>query len=116
MQEVTVNKTQLLNVLKENRANHLDTFDEAIKVYRKAWHDLLEQRIKELENGQPINRAFALPEPENHTDDYTVAIGMLEMELGQEVKLSDFEYRQYVLDEWGWLHTWQASTMAYTQA
>lgn len=40
--------------------------------------------------------------PEDHTDEYDKAIGMLEMSVDDTVLITHDEYRQYVLDEWFW--------------
>ena len=51
--------------------------------------------------------------PENHEDDFTRAIQMLEWEVGDEVMLAEDEFAQFVQDDWGWKQQFRTTGMAY---
>ena len=113
MYQVKVEKARLLGVLKENRANHRAIFEKAQEVYRDKMVEELDRMIAEAKRGDKIRRAFSLPEPEDHTDDYDRAIGMLGMSVDDTVDLTLDEYRQYVEDEWGWQRSFASNTASY---
>lgn len=114
---VKVNKVDLLKILKDNRAKHAEAYTLAksgylkvVKAELKEWIDRLKKEGPVqvyVQNGQP---------PEDHTEDYDDAIGMLELATDTEIVLDQDSYRQYVKDEWGWKRQWAAANSAYTMA
>ena len=54
-----------------------------------------------------------LPMPDDRTCDYDRAIGMLEMEVNDEVTIDQEEYSNYVSDDWAWKHQWSLSNINY---
>lgn len=113
MNSVTVKKAELLATLQENRASHRETFEKAQVIYREQMISELDRAITEAREGRAIKRAFALPVPEDHTDDFDTVIQMLRWEVEDEVELQYQEFRQYVLNEWGWARTFAANTQSY---
>lgn len=113
MNTITVKKSDLLDILRKNRESHRETFVKAQEVYRKAVIAELDRMLAEARNGDKIRRAFSLPEPEEHTEDYDMAIAMLEMDVGEEVELNRGEFATYVMDEWGWQMSFAANTSSY---
>lgn len=114
MNEVTVERGSLLEVVRENREAHKELFEEAVKGYRKKVIDELEMMIEEARKGGRIRRAIQLPEPENHTADYDRVIKMLEMSIHDNVELDAREFNQYVMDDWGWKDAFIATASSYT--
>lgn len=102
MKTVRVGRDELLGKLRENRSAHRDLFLEAQKGYRVAVISELDQMLAEARAGSPIRRGIALPEPQDHTDDYDTVISMLEMSVDSDVELSHSEFSQYVRDDWSW--------------
>lgn len=116
MRTITVKKGDLLRTVLYNRDKHAQTFQDAMEVYREQMIAELDRMIQEAKKGSKIRRAFALPEPEEHTADYDRVIQMLQMEVKDEVELDEIQFAQYVQDEWGWQRSFLANTSSYTSA
>lgn len=113
MDTITVRKDDLIKTLKENRDAHREQFLRAQSAYRMAMIEELDRALDEAKRGKTIKRAFALPVPEDHTDDYDTAIAMLEWHTKDAVELSQREFMTYVENKWGWLTSFAANTQSY---
>lgn len=113
MKAVTVNRSELLNILHRNRAHHREMFLRAQDIYRAKVIEELDRMLEDARNGSKIRRAVQLPEPEDHTADYDVVIEMLKMEVADVVTIDQGSFRQYVKDEWGWQQSFMSNTMSY---
>lgn len=113
MKTITVPKATLLEKLRENRGQHRQTFEEAWQGYRKHAERDLAERLDAVRDGKPFNLKFGLVVPQDHTDDYDTAINMLEWHVGDEMEVSQEEFRQYVEDDWGWKDQFLHSTASY---
>lgn len=113
MDQITVNKVDLIATLRENQQNHRNLFEIAQDVYREKMIAELDRALDEARNGGKIKRAFALPVPEDHTEDFDTAIGMLTWHQGDQVELTHREYTQYVENKWGWDASFRANTASY---
>lgn len=114
MDTITVEKADLIATLRDNRQAHQEIFEKAQDVYREQMIAELDRALAEARNGGKIRRAFSLPVPENHTEDFDTAISMLEWDQGGTVELSRREFREYVQNEWGWQASFAANTVAYS--
>lgn len=112
--KVTVKKDELLAAIKKNRSTHRETFLEAQKGYRAAVIEELDRMLKDAREGRTIRRAVQLVEPQEHTKDYDRVIRMLEMSVADEIAITETQFSQYVLDEWGWTAAFVGSTSNYT--
>jgi hypothetical protein len=111
---VTVDKNELLTIIRQNRDNHRATFEKAVKVYTDhliSWH---RQQEKRLLKGETAERFISFPVPEEHTDDYDTLISMLEMHRLDQIDLEFTEYNNYVRDNWRWSASFTANTASYT--
>lgn len=116
MQDVRVNRSQLLEQVKSNRDKHRDVFLKAQERYRVLVVEELDRMLADARAGKKIRRAVQLIEPEDHTHDYDRVIRMLELSVDNEIKLSQAEFAQYVMDDWAWKHQWANSTLNYVAA
>lgn len=116
MDEITVRKDILLEVLRKNRKEHRDIFLEAQKNYRALVIERLDAKLKQAREGSPLHlkELIAIVEPQDHTKEYNRAIGMLEMSTEPKVVLREHEYKQYVEDNWEWTRSWAVSNSGYT--
>lgn len=112
---VTVPQAKLLETMKTNRAAHHDKFLAAQKQYRKVVIAELDRRLKDARKGGVIDLGFALPVPVDYTEQYDDAIARLEWNEAVDglVRLSEDEFKQFVLDKWGWERHWAANTESY---
>jgi hypothetical protein len=113
MQEVTVNREELLEVVKENCKNHRIVFEKALEGYRKAVIDELEKMLVEAKEGKRIGRSVNLVEPMDQTKEYERLIKMLEMSVEDEIDLNQHEFGCYVMDQWQWRDQFVASNSYY---
>lgn len=110
---VEVNKERLLTTLRDNRKEHREQFLAAQEVYRTRVIEQLDQRLKAIRDGDPINLYFQLPEPRDYTDDYDTVIEMIEWHEGDKFELEHMDFERFVLNKWQWASEFAASTQAY---
>lgn len=113
MHNVTVSKSRLMRTLRINRDNHRAIFLAAQDKYREKVIELLDRRLAEVRDGQPISLHFGLPEPVDYTSEYDAAISSLEWEEGETVVLDESSFRQLVLNEWRWAQHFAANSASY---
>ena len=114
MNSVNVEKTELLGILRVNRDGHRAKFEAAQEIYRKRVIEWFEGELERARSGAKIRRHIELPEPIDYTPSYNEVIQMLEMSVNDEIKISQREFRRYVLDHWEWAEDFAAKTMSYT--
>lgn len=110
---VTVNTTELLVKIKANRARHLNTYKQALEVYRIKSIAKLNEIVDLLEEGKMPDTYIKLPVPEEHIDDYDRVISMIEMTTSNEILLNEQTYSNLVLDSWDWSDYFATNTVAY---
>lgn len=116
MENVNVSKPELLEKLKENRKNHRAIVEEAWEGYLNEATKILEKQIKRAKKGLRVNHSVALVMPQDHTNDYDVAIAMVEMEVNDTIELSVYDFRSYILDQWDWKGQWTVSNSMYASS
>lgn len=113
---VTVKKDELLAVMRKNRSEHRGQFLAAQKGYRAAVIKELDAMLAQArEEGGQIKRSVSLAEPHDHTKDYDRVIKMLEMCVTEEITVTESQFNQYVLDEWGWKESFIGTNSNYTR-
>lgn len=116
MQDVQVDKQQLLDVIKRNREQHHEVYLKAWEKYKERVIEELNQRLEDARHGRKIITHIALPEPEDHTSDYDRVIRMLEMDQRSSIELPEHEFAIYVMDQWDWKRAWLMNTLSYANA
>src|SRR4051812_25237278 len=113
---IKVSKARLLATLRGNRETHGAAYEKAKAGYIKVTTLQLKEYVEQLANGELLVQRFINPPPEDHTDDYDDAIQMMEWSTDDEIELTQGQFKQYVMDDWGWKDSWVASTSAYIEA
>ncbi|HVQ17874.1 MAG TPA: hypothetical protein VMT27_02415 [Actinomycetes bacterium] len=113
MELITVVKADLLDTLRSNRDEHRSMFIKAQEKYREAMIEELDRALSDAKAGRKIKRAFSLPIPEDHTEDFDTAIEMLEWDQGDTVDLGQRDFLTYVKNNWGWQASFAATTQSY---
>jgi hypothetical protein len=113
MNQITVKKSDLLSILKTNRENHINTFNVACTVYRERVIKEMDKNLERARRGDKIVTFISLPQPENYTEDYNIAIEMLEMSVEKTVVLTSQQFKMYVKDDWGWAKSFASNTSSY---
>lgn len=115
MRPVNVNRQQILDTLKANRAAHRTIFEEAIEGYRAEVIKQLEAHIDEVKSGKPKRTYISIPMPEDHTSDYDDAIGLLELTPDDKIELDMETYKAFYQDNWGWKMQFLMSNSGYSR-
>lgn len=113
---VTVDKAELLAVLRKNLEEHKKMFDEARAGYIEAAIKRLDAKLGKLKAGHITSLHFDLYVPTDHSGDYETIIGMLEMSQDDTIALSFEQYRMYVEDDWQWARNWLVSNSGYSMS
>ena len=102
MDKVTVDKLNLLEKLLANRDDHRRIFNEALDGFHREAEAELQKRMNDIRAGKRYSIQIYKRVPSDHTSDYDRAIRMVEMSIGDTVTLSEKDFAQYVMDDWGW--------------
>ena len=118
MNQITiyVEKARLLSALKENREKHGAAYEKAKAGYLKLAQRRLNEWLERLMNGELLDRAFLEAPPDDHTGDYDDVIQMMEWSQNDSIELTQGQFKQYVMDDWGWKDQWVTSNTAYLEA
>lgn len=115
MDEMKMNKHDVLEALKTNLQTHRETFIEAQQGYREEVIKELDRMLDDARSGKNIKRSITLPEPKDHTKEYEYAIEMLEMCTAVDIMISNIDFKQYVKDDWGWKADWSDTVSNYSK-
>ena len=110
---LNVKVEELLKILHKNMETHRQSYETALELWKSAIISELADLIRRLRQGEKVFIRSSLPVPEEHSNDYQSAIGLLEMAVDDTIKLSQDEYQTYVLDKWGWAVSFAANTRSY---
>ena len=109
MKTVRVNKTNLLEILSENRKKHKEQYKETIKAFRVKAADLLNKELQKIVAGKKFETYFDLQKPVSHEKDYDLVIKMVEMSVDDILELEQTEVNQLVNDECTWKSSFKMS-------
>lgn len=110
---ITVDKRDLLAILRENKARHRAVFEAAMEGYKREALKRLEDTMEALRNGKLPDLWISLPRPEDHTRDYARVIRMTEMHTDSLFTLSEAHFAQYVEDDWAWKRQFIKTSSTY---
>lgn len=126
MNDVKLNRHDLLGVLRSNRDKHVTTYDEAMVGYvaqREAAFKALQRcvngvsgNLDELVNATQIklSAVTGLIKPQSHVESYDQEIAMVSMSVEDIIELDAGQFAQYVMDKWSWKKAFEATTSSYT--
>lgn len=114
MKDVLVDKEKLTEILTANREQHRAVVEDAWKGFRVEAVIVLDERLEAARKGLRQSLYVHLEMPEDHTDDYDRALGMLQMDERDQVLLTQQEYAQLVDDDWGWKRQWTNTNANYS--
>ena len=92
MQQVTLKKEALLEVLKKNKEKHIAEYQEAKKNWKVKAKARLGELLIELEEKEELPHP-GLAKPISYEKDYTTAISMLEFSVDDTIELTQGEFR-----------------------
>lgn len=125
MRDVTVERVNLLEILRKNREVHIADYKEACAGYKNAALERIDEiagemkgYINRLKEGQVVEIMairFGLDAPKSYEDVYDQAIRMMELEVADTVKLRSDEFACYVMDDWDWKDSFTTTTQSYSR-
>ena len=101
-QSVNVKRVALLEILKANRAQHIQMYDRAVEGYKIEMVEVLEKALKEAKEGKMEFLSIGLAQPQNHRKEYDQVIDMMEMSVDEVINLDSHSFQCYVKDQWNW--------------
>jgi hypothetical protein len=110
---VTVNKISLLEKMRANLKKHRAMFLEAQEGYREKVIVALDSMLKDARDGKKIRVYVELEAPEDRSEDYSCNIEMLEWSTGDTVSISQLQFKNFVLDKWGWTEQFAMTNATY---
>src|SRR5712691_5041857 len=101
MENIVVKKNELLAVLNKNLSDHRQIFEGALVGFQREVEAELQEHISKINAGKRYNLFINKAVPTDHTLDYDRAIRIVEMAIGDTITLSERDFAQYVMDDWG---------------
>lgn len=111
-----VDKKEALETLRDNRTRHHKIVEEARVGYVNKAKALLSDKLEELRSGKITGLRFDLQVPEDHTDDYDLAIRMLELHSEDTIEMSATDVRTLMMDEWDWMRSFLFTNARYANS
>lgn len=115
MESTTVKKSDLIKKLTDNREAHHAIYLEALEGYQSKVIAAIDKFKERVLAGEVLAVVINLPKPEDHTRDYDRVLLQCEMEVAEELVLTDREFQTYVMDDWNWQRQFLASNAGYSQ-
>jgi len=118
MKNVNINKTVLLQILRDNKEKHLADYAEAVEDYMSLALKIAKDNLKiaKICDLDQLKRNKPLPSPpECFENDYNRSIRMLELIVLEDVtiEIEEHLFNQLVLDEWQWKQTFTNLSLSY---
>ena len=114
-ESIRVRRDKVLTTLKQNKEMHCKQFEEAIE----GWIDSAKAKafevLQELQSdkARETDILIHLPKPVSFEKEYEKAIKMFELEVRDEVDISNSDFQRFFLDEWSWKHDFLSNTIMY---
>lgn len=114
MDTIRVNKAEVIERLRANRNQHENTYAEAMAGWRSQSSAKLRELAAELDAGGSPSLYIKLERPEDHTEEYDIVLGMLDLSVEDEIEMTLANYRNYILDMWHWSEKFRTTASAYS--
>lgn len=116
MESIKVDKHDLVDKLVANRELHRLEFDKLHDVWIAAVKANLED-LMAMDDGTWSERSLQIssrfPEPHSHLDAFDTVIEMLGWHTSDTVELAEYEFQQYVQNQWAWRPAFKMATAQY---
>lgn len=101
-QKVTVQRTNLLSILRTNRAKHALDYSSALDAWKDALTKETADLAKRTAKGDFKNIRIESEKPSHHLNNYDEVIEMLELSVDDNITLDKDSFRSFIKDEWHW--------------
>ena len=101
LQETNIDRSKLTTTLKDNLKDHIEIYDLALATWRDEYSKYVADFAKKVKAGD-FKVSFSPPtKPSSYAKKYEDVISQLDMSSDQVIKLDATEFKNYILDEWG---------------
>lgn len=127
MRDVTVNRKELLDKIEQNKSEHAKNyrivesqFKTDLAGFLGSLEGLAIHMAEQLQRGTVPDvkqGVYALDwpiRPQEHSKDYDKALTMIGMSVDDQIKLTDRQFTQLVLDEWDWKDDFNSTMLHYS--
>ena len=108
-------KDELLAIIKKNRQEHREIFEEACDGYEKRMIAHLATMMGDVKARRPVSHHISLVQPVDQTKEYDRAIKMLNMCVEEEIELTEDKFANYVMDDWHWKGEFLGANSSYSR-
>lgn len=96
--EILMKKVQLIAAIKKNKEVHIKAYAKAVIAYKKEALKQLAEQTKSAKDGK-LNIALNLTSPVSLSEHYDELIEMFEIDVREELTLTQQEYNEYYKDK-----------------
>lgn len=101
-QEVTVDRANLIEIIRANRNKHEADYAAAVDAWKKALTLELAALAAQTASGDFSDIKIESLRPVSHLDAYDDVLEMLELSVEVNITLDRNSFKNYVKDEWSW--------------
>jgi hypothetical protein len=105
----------LLEKVRANRESHVAAFETAWNGYVEYVTKELARNLRDAKKGK-VKSTYHFVMPQNHAEDYDAVIDVLDMSVGEDIEISQVDFRRYARDEWEWKDQFTATNAMYVGA
>jgi len=109
---IEVKKTELIDQIKQNKANHVKEYAKAVIAYKEEALRQLANLTVEVENGA-VDAKLNLITPVDNSENYDSIVEMFDWEVKDFVELRQDEFKEFVQDKTDFAITAKMSNTAY---
>ncbi len=113
MQNITLNKNDLLPIVKENKEKHDNIYNAAVSGYWVKAEEILNTKLADVKEKKKVDNVLGITFPVNYSDDYNRVIRMLELSADEKIDLSSNEFDSYVRNQWHWKNSFLSTNSTY---
>ena len=113
MQNITINKDELLPIVIENKQKHDNIYNAAVSGYWEKAEEILNTKLDKVKKHEQIDNSLGLTYPSDYSNDYNRVIRMLELSAENKIILSSNEFDCYVRNQWVWRNSFLGTNTNY---
>lgn len=117
MQSVKVKRETVIERIRENRRQHVETYQQALAVFRQEMIDAFGAALEKAQTLDPNDKDFPTlvnkQRPVSYEIYYDRALDALTVSVDDEITLEWDDFLQLMRDEWEWKREFVGNAMAY---
>ena len=106
-------KDKLVEIIESQREEHVHRVARSTELYRRTLIDRLREKIAKVESMVEVSHHISITKPIDKTDEYDAILMMLRLSDGEQVELTERQFRCFVLNQWERKDAYTESTACY---